>query len=119
MVDGRALKYPYVHLFIMQSWRGASMAFSDEEGEIGPECVTNYYFINHREEPVSFSVLPQKWKWNGGEFLGERETQVFLLGTDDDGLRKIYKRVIAWKFELSYVQPEISMLSKDRSWIKT
>ncbi|XP_024032078.1 protein ENHANCED DOWNY MILDEW 2 isoform X1 [Morus notabilis] len=92
------------------------MASSDEEGEIVPKCVTNYHFVNHVEEPVSFTTLPLQWGPN--ESLVQSGRQVFLLATaEDDGLQKVFKRVIAWKFDLSFVQPEISVLSKDMNWI--
>lgn len=92
------------------------MESSDEEGEIVPDMVTDYHFINKNEEPVSFSVLQLHWK--EGEVLQEPVLPVFLCGNADDGLQKMYKRVIAWKFELFYVQPEIYVLSKDKMWIK-
>ncbi|KAM4093044.1 hypothetical protein ACB094_06G085900 [Castanea mollissima] len=59
---------------------------SDEESEIVAEFVTNYDFIDHVGNPVSFSVLPLQWSE-------------------------------AWRFQLSYVQPEICVLSKEKSWI--
>lgn len=88
---------------------------SDEESEIVAEFVTNYDFIDHMGNPVSLSVLPLQW--SDGDFFGDLETQVFVRGDSDDGLQRIYKCVIAWKFQLSYVQPEICVLSKEKSWI--
>ena len=101
-------------MLIVQSCE-TSMAASDEEGEIVAECITNYYLTNHRGDPVSFSILPLQW--SEGDIIGDLETQVFLRGNGDDGLQRIYKLVVAWKFELSYVQPEICVLSKEKSWI--
>uniref|UniRef100_A0A5B7BBL9 Zinc finger PHD-type domain-containing protein n=1 Tax=Davidia involucrata TaxID=16924 RepID=A0A5B7BBL9_DAVIN len=92
------------------------MESSDEEGEIVPDCITNYHFVNCKEEPTSFSILPLQWSED--EIRDGLTTQIFLHGTADDGLQKIYKKVIAWKFELSYVLPEIYVLSKDKTWIK-
>lgn len=88
---------------------------SDEESEIVAEFVTNYDFIDHLGNPVSFSVLPLQW--SEGDFFGDLEKQVFVRGDGDDGLQRIYKCVIAWKFQLSYVKPEICVLSKEKSWI--
>ncbi|XP_030931311.1 protein ENHANCED DOWNY MILDEW 2-like isoform X1 [Quercus lobata] len=88
---------------------------SDEESEIVAEFVTNYDFIDHMGNPVSLSVLPLQW--SEGDFFGDLETQVFVRGDGDDGLQRIYKCVIAWKFQLSYVRPEICVLSKEKSWI--
>ena len=92
------------------------MASSDEEGEIVPNCVTDYHFLNHEDELVSFTALPLQWRQS--EPAIQSENHVFLLGTAaDDGLQKVHKRVVAWKFDLSFVQPEVSVLSKDMSWI--
>ncbi|KAL3509979.1 hypothetical protein ACH5RR_029380 [Cinchona calisaya] len=92
------------------------MASSDEEGEIIPDSITNYHFVDDMEEPIPFSLLPLQW--NNHEMPDEVCTQIFLHGTADDGLQQIYKKVIAWKFELSYVLPEIYVLSKEKMWIK-
>ncbi|XAR55303.1 Histone-lysine N-methyltransferase [Bertholletia excelsa] len=92
------------------------MASSDEEGEIIPECVTNYHFVDHIERPISFSILPLQWSED--EVTKSLGTQIFLHGSADNGLWKIYKQVTAWKFELSYVLPEIYVLTKDKTWIK-
>ncbi|CAL5391113.1 unnamed protein product [Camellia sinensis] len=93
-----------------------SMASSDEEGEIIPDCITNYHLVDYKEEPISFSRLPLQWSED--EISDDLSIQLFLRGTADDGLQQIYKKVIAWKFELSYVLPEIYLLSKDKTWIK-
>ncbi|CAL5336353.1 unnamed protein product [Camellia sinensis] len=92
------------------------MASSDEEGEIIPDCITNYHLVDYTEEPISFSRLPLQWSED--EISDDLSIQLFLRGTADDGLQQIYKKVIAWKFELSYVLPEIYLLSKDKTWIK-
>lgn len=92
------------------------MDSSDEEGEIVPECVTNYHLTNNAEEPVSFAILPVQWSED--EKQGSFETPVFLQGNaDDDGLQNMHKLVKAWRFELSYAQPEVYVLSKDRKWL--
>lgn len=94
---------------------GNIMASSEEEGEIGPEFVTNYHFVNNKEEPISFTILPLYG--SAREIPDGLKVQVFLRGTVDNGLHKIYKQVFAWKFDLSYVQPEILVLSKNKNWI--
>ncbi|KAA8524794.1 hypothetical protein F0562_011217 [Nyssa sinensis] len=94
------------------------MASSDEEGEIIPDCITNYHFVNFKGEPISFSTLPLQWQWSGDEIPEGFSAQIFLRGSADDGLQQIYKKVIAWKFELSYALPEIYLLSKDKTWMK-
>ena len=92
------------------------MDSSDEEGEIVAKYITNYHFTNNVEEHVSFTILPLQWSKD--ESQGDFETPVFLLGNvDDDGLQKIHKLVKAWRFELSYAQPEIYVLYKNGSWL--
>ncbi|XVE72493.1 hypothetical protein DITRI_Ditri11bG0043500 [Diplodiscus trichospermus] len=92
------------------------MLSSDEEGEILPEThVSEYDFVDKDGEPISFAVLPLQWCEN--EVIGDLKTHVFLHADADNGLRKIYKQVVAWKFELSYVLPEIFVLSKNKKWM--
>ncbi|XP_027907180.1 protein ENHANCED DOWNY MILDEW 2-like [Vigna unguiculata] len=90
------------------------MASSDEEGEIIP-VVSSYWFENEKKDFVSLSSLTLLFSISEIECdLGEK---VFLHGKTDDGLHKIYKQIIGWRFELTYEQPEISVLSKDKNWI--
>ncbi|TXG55464.1 hypothetical protein EZV62_020720 [Acer yangbiense] len=95
------------------------MDFSDEEeGEIVPQCVSTYHLIDQNNNPISFAELPMKWKEDDeavGDNLG---IKVYLRGTTDDGLQSVHKQVVAWKFELSYPQPEIWVLSKNKNWIQ-
>ncbi|KAK6238637.1 hypothetical protein QUC31_004106 [Theobroma cacao] len=92
------------------------MASSDEEGEIFPDIhVSEYDFVDQNGAPISFAVLPLQWSEN--EVIDDLKTQVFIHGDADNGLQKIYKQVVAWKFELSYVLPEILVLSKNKRWI--
>lgn len=92
------------------------MASSDDEGETLPGSVSNYHFVDDKGEPISFSVLPIQW--SKGDNLDSKKEPIFLDGNADNGLQKIYKQVIAWKFDLSDVNPEISVLSKENNWIK-
>ncbi|XP_049348518.1 protein ENHANCED DOWNY MILDEW 2-like isoform X1 [Solanum verrucosum] len=92
------------------------MASSDEEGEIVPNCITNYHFVDSNGGVASFSILPLQW--GEDDILGALNSEIFLRGTADDGLQPIYKKVLAWRFELSYALPEIHVLSKDKIWIK-
>ncbi|KAE9590196.1 putative histone-lysine N-methyltransferase chromatin regulator PHD family [Lupinus albus] len=93
------------------------MASSDEEGEIVPDFVNDYWFENDKEELVSLSSLTLLW--SDSDIKCDLETKVFLRGTTDDGLQKIYKQIIGWRFELPYGQPEpeVSVLLKDKNWI--
>ncbi|XP_031286415.1 protein ENHANCED DOWNY MILDEW 2-like isoform X1 [Pistacia vera] len=90
------------------------MASSDDESDVGP--VSNYHFVDERDEPISFSVLPVQW--GEDEIASGNKLHIFLHGTADNGLQKIYKRVVAWKFDLTNVTPEVYVLSKEKSWIK-
>ncbi|XP_052177141.1 protein ENHANCED DOWNY MILDEW 2-like isoform X3 [Diospyros lotus] len=92
------------------------MASSDEEGGVVPRTVSNYHFVDDKEEIIAFSELPVRWS-ESEELQGKRR-QMFLHGTTDNGLQKIYKQVTAWKFNLSDFKPEISVLSKENNWIK-
>ncbi|KZV40758.1 hypothetical protein F511_30321 [Dorcoceras hygrometricum] len=94
------------------------MASSDDEGET--ICnVSEYDFISGKDESISFTELPIAWNKTGTSPFRSLhgKQQIFLQGKTDNGLRKIYKPVIAWKFDLSYEKPEISVLSKDGNWI--
>ncbi|TKY68853.1 ENHANCED DOWNY MILDEW 2 [Spatholobus suberectus] len=91
------------------------MASSDEEGEILPDLVNSYWFENEKEEFVSFSSLTLLWSIS--KIKCDLEAKVFLRGTTDDGLQKIHKQIMGWRFELPYCQPQISVLSKDKNWI--
>ncbi|KAK7288464.1 hypothetical protein RIF29_01924 [Crotalaria pallida] len=94
------------------------MASSDEEDEGQPLSVSNYYFEDDKGSPVSFSVLPIQW--NEEETPAGKKKQVFLRGLADEGLQKIFMEVVAWRFDLSFVKPEISVLpkKKNKKWIK-
>ncbi|XXG44793.1 hypothetical protein AAC387_Pa02g0051 [Persea americana] len=92
------------------------MASSDDEGEAIPQSVTNYYFVDDKDEPISFSILPIQWGENDSPVASN--SQIFLHGIADSGLQKVYKKVTAWKLNLSDEQPELSVLSKDHSCIK-
>ncbi|KAF5478990.1 hypothetical protein F2P56_005506 [Juglans regia] len=92
------------------------MASSDDEADVLPQWVSNYYFEDDEDEPISFSVLPIQWR--EGDIQDCVKEQIFLHGVTDNGLRKIYKHVVAWRFDLSNMNPEISVLSKENNWIK-
>ncbi|KAL6567122.1 hypothetical protein OROMI_015526 [Orobanche minor] len=92
------------------------MESSDDEGEMVPSDVSDYEFISVDNESISFATLPVEW--NKGEMHERKQEQIFLSGKTDNGLRKIYKQVIAWRFDLSLDKPEISVLSLEGYWIK-
>ncbi|GAB2284736.1 hypothetical protein Dimus_019190 [Dionaea muscipula] len=92
------------------------MDSSDSEAEGFADLVSSYYFEDGDQEPVSFSVLPTDWNGDGNMDGGEK--QIFLRGTTDDGLQKVYKPVTAWRFDLSGMEPDISVFSRDNRWLK-
>ncbi|KAM2671517.1 hypothetical protein EV1_007318 [Malus domestica] len=92
------------------------MESSDDEAEAVLQSVSNYHFVDDKDEPISFHVLPIEW--SKGERQDGKKMQIFVRGTADNGLQKLYKHVIAWRFDLSNVDPEISVLSKENNWLK-
>lgn len=92
------------------------MASSDDEEEFGPKSVSSYYFEDDKEVKLSFDVLPIQW--SGDESVNGHKKHIYLRGNADNGLQTVHKHVVAWKFDLTNVTPEISVLSKEKSWIK-
>ncbi|KAK4278387.1 hypothetical protein QN277_016240 [Acacia crassicarpa] len=94
------------------------MASSDDEAEVHPQSVSKYHFEDDEKVLISFFVLPIQWSESEEGTDGECG-QVFLDGFADNGLQKVFMQVIAWKFDISGVKPEISVLSKKgRQWVK-
>ncbi|XP_062017631.1 protein ENHANCED DOWNY MILDEW 2-like [Rosa rugosa] len=89
------------------------MASFDNEAE--PLPVTNYYFEDDKNEPISFHVLPIEWGKDKRQ-NGKKEV-IYLRGIADNGLQTVHRAVIAWKFDLFSVKPVISVLSKQNKWI--
>ncbi|CAJ1964011.1 unnamed protein product [Sphenostylis stenocarpa] len=92
------------------------MTSSDEEAEAQLLSVSNYYFEDDKGAPVCFSMLPIRW--SESESPVGKKMQMFLRGFADNGLQKIFVQVAAWRFDLSYVRPEILVLSNNGKWIK-
>ena len=92
------------------------MPISDDDGEPVLQSVTDYHFVDDKNNVISFFVLP--FELGKDERVGGTEKAIFLHGKADGGLQKIYKRVIRWKLDLSGVQHEISVLSMESCWIK-
>jgi hypothetical protein len=93
----------------------------ESETEYQSLIVSNYHLEDNDDEPVSFTVLPIQWsdsKVSKSDHAKKKQGQIFLHGAADNGLQKIFMQVIAWKFDLSGLKPEVSLLSKDRRWIK-
>ncbi|PIA27620.1 hypothetical protein AQUCO_07600056v1 [Aquilegia coerulea] len=90
------------------------MASSNNEGEILATPVTDYHFVDDKDEPISFALLPMHWCEDGKP--ESIEQPVFLHGVANGG--NICKQVTAWKFELLDEKAEVSVLSKTNNWIK-
>ncbi|KAL9255324.1 ENHANCED DOWNY MILDEW 2-like protein [Drosera capensis] len=89
---------------------------SDSEEEDSLLMVSNYYFEDDNQDPVSFSVPPIQWD-NNGVMISSKK-QIFLHGMINDGLDRIYKLVTAWNFDLLGPEPHVSVFSKDNKWWK-
>ncbi|KAF5781249.1 putative DNA (cytosine-5)-methyltransferase 1, replication foci domain-containing protein [Helianthus annuus] len=93
------------------------MAFTDDdEEEVLPDVVSDYYFYDAEDQPISFAELPVQW--SNGERSHDNDIMIYLRGTTDNGLQRLHKQVMAWKYEFSKENPEISVLSKVNNWIK-
>ena len=94
------------------------MEWSEEEGEILPDFVDNYYFIDQSEKLVKFFDLPLKW--NSVDYDDDSSgLSVFLRGNIDSGDESFSKLVKGWNFDLSSVdgQPKIEVLLHGLHWI--
>ncbi|CAK7324563.1 unnamed protein product [Dovyalis caffra] len=94
------------------------MASSEDEADTLPESVSTYHFVDDKDEPISFSKLPIRWSESKSVDDGKKNYKIFLKGSVDNGLRTIYKQVIAWKFDLSNTAPQISVLTKEKCWME-
>lgn len=92
------------------------MASSDDEGEETLHDVSEYHFVDGKDEPVSIAELPIVW---GNDQASEGEVrEIFLRGYTDNRRLSVYRQVKAWKFDISLPKPEISVLSSKKEWIK-
>ncbi|KAH9305007.1 hypothetical protein KI387_009411, partial [Taxus chinensis] len=89
---------------------------SEDEGELIPKVVENFYFTDENQELISFTVLPNDM--DESEIKDGSKRQVFLEGTADGGLQKVYKQVVAWKLSLQEQKPVVSAMVKERAWIQ-
>lgn len=85
-----------------------------------PEFVSNYYFLDYEDEPITFSALPLLWSEHDSINPDENSLKgsVFLHGSADKGLKTIYREIQAWKIDLNNVSPVISVLSMENNWFK-
>lgn len=90
-------------------------SYSDDE-EIFPEVVSEYYFCNAYDEPVSFIEVPIQW--SSDERSYDNKSRIYLRGKTDNGLQMLHKQVKAWKYEFLIAKPEILVLSTDNRWIE-
>ncbi|KAM0942976.1 putative [histone H3]-lysine(4) N-trimethyltransferase chromatin regulator PHD family [Dioscorea sansibarensis] len=88
----------------------------EEELESEPQYVTRYCFVDEKESPLSFAVLP--FCYDEVRMPNAANMQVFMCGKTDNGLRSVYKQVTAWKLSLQHEHPEFFVLCKESKWIK-
>lgn len=86
---------------------------SDEESDLtlSPDSVTDYQFVDGEDDSISFSVLPY-------ELPSPRSDQLYLRGTTEDKLQKLYQPATAWKLQISRkTAPDVFVLSNGK-WVK-
>ncbi|OMO55445.1 Zinc finger, RING/FYVE/PHD-type [Corchorus olitorius] len=105
---------------------------SQEEAEIVPDdnnnniSVSEYVIFEQNGKRISFADLPLQWRDDHNEAAttggdGSLKTNVFVYGfSEDNGVKqRIYEQVIAWKFDLSPLQPVIMVLTKEKKrWLR-
>ncbi|KAF6144996.1 hypothetical protein GIB67_013347 [Kingdonia uniflora] len=92
------------------------MSYSDDDdAEIIVKFVTNYVLLDDNDDQISFSKLPVQWSNQTRDVVTKEP--IYLHGTADSKI-PFLEQVTAWKLQLSYDEPEISVLSKKRKWIK-
>ncbi|KAG9132177.1 hypothetical protein Leryth_022232 [Lithospermum erythrorhizon] len=92
------------------------MASSDDEGTEVMHDVSEYHFVDDKDEPASIAELPIVWGNN--EVPLEEVREIFLRGYTDNRRLSVYRKVKAWRFDISLPRPEISVLSSENEWIK-
>ncbi|XP_019095523.1 PREDICTED: protein ENHANCED DOWNY MILDEW 2-like isoform X1 [Camelina sativa] len=92
------------------------MEWSDEEGEILPDSIDEYYFVDQSETPVNFCVVPLKW--HSVDSYDISGSSVFLRGNTDCGDQSFCKLVQGWNFDLSVDEhPKIEVLLHGMHWV--
>ncbi|KAJ4900833.1 EDM2-like protein1 [Raphanus sativus] len=100
------------------------MDSSDEEGQILPDYVDNYSFVDQTDIPVKFCLLPAKWDDDDEEEdedpAGSSRWTVYLRGSSSDcgGNESVRKLAKAWKFDMSEDERlKIQVLLHGMRWI--
>ncbi|KAK1272646.1 hypothetical protein QJS04_geneDACA008097 [Acorus gramineus] len=89
----------------------------DDDEEITPDSITNYYFEDGNDEPVSYSVLPLLFSDDGDEVVPQTpKGGIFLHG--EAGIAKFHRQVKAWRVDILGPAPEVLVLTKDDKWIR-
>lgn len=57
------------------------MEWSEEEGEILPDSIDEYYFVDQSDIPVKFCVVPLKW--HSADSIDSLGLRVLLRGITD------------------------------------
>lgn len=92
------------------------MEWSEEEGEILPDSIDEYYFVDQSDIPVKFCVVPLKW--HSVDSIDSLGLRVLLRGITDCGDESFCKLVQGWNFDLSVDErPKIEVLLHGMHWI--
>eukprot|EP00250_Pteridium_aquilinum_P006808 c16649_g1_i1 orf=128-4696(+) len=86
---------------------------SDDDIEIVPKSLDNYWLEHGDETPVSFASLP--YFKTGEETVPDKV--VYVRGTQDNGMR-LYMRAVAWKLELTKDIKPVFHLKTEKYWIQ-
>ncbi|XP_078433034.1 protein ENHANCED DOWNY MILDEW 2-like [Wolffia australiana] len=89
---------------------------SEPSDNLVSEIVNEYQLGNEVDEPICFSLLPIQWPENGRSNVPK--IPVYLKGSVDNGLQKIYRQVVAWRFDIKGTRPKVWVFSKDQVWYK-
>ncbi|KAG2261215.1 hypothetical protein Bca52824_068294 [Brassica carinata] len=92
------------------------MDSSDEEGQILPDYVDEYSFVDQSDIPVKFSILPAKWDDDEEEEEDPR-LPVYLRGSTDCGNESVCKLAKAWRFDLSDERLKVQVFLHGMRWI--
>ncbi|XP_020264203.1 protein ENHANCED DOWNY MILDEW 2-like isoform X1 [Asparagus officinalis] len=92
------------------------MSSSVNDDERLPKLVTDYYFVDDKGIPISFTALP--FYLEETEKSNATKTRIFVRGLADGGLQKVYEQVTSWGLRLEEDQPEVLVLLRGNKWSK-
>eukprot|EP00249_Psilotum_nudum_P024832 c29302_g1_i1 orf=194-5161(-) len=90
---------------------------SDDDSDTVPGKVDNYWLEDGQEQPISISILPL----DSGDSnnVVSPTPGIFLRGTADSGLQRVYVKAEAWKLQFSKDDKvTFSIRTKQKHWIQ-